>query len=184
MRVWYAAAIAATLAQPVLAQAWFMHTSGEIRAYHGDWLAVCADEGNGPCRVVATAVDPGSNAFFDLRLAAHRIDNSPDWAVEVMDRSMPASQVETLTFTFDGEATTIPRSAWKAGDFLYGSVVDTLVIRDPAVAADLVEKMKAGNRVVITYAPTGRGDGEASFPLRGVTAAMNASESRVLERQE
>ena len=172
------------LAMPASAQDWFLHDYGELRAYHGDWLAVCDDGGDGPCRVVQTGVDPGSNAFFDQRLAAHRIDASPDWAIEVMDRGMPAAALTELRFRFDGQEVTVPPSAWSAGGIDSGSASDTVTIRDPDLAYALVARMKAGNRVSVTYAPTGEGDGSASFPLRGVTAAMNAAEARVLARQE
>jgi len=172
------------LAAPASAQDWFVHDYGELRAYHGDWLAVCDDAGAGPCRVVQTGTDPGSNAFFDLRLAAHRIDDSPDWVIEVMDRNMPASALTELRFSFDGEEIAVPPSAWTAGDMRSQAAVDTVTIRDPDLAYELVGRMKAGNRVIVTYAPMGEGDGRASFPLRGVTAAMNAVEARVVVRQE
>ncbi|MDF1717301.1 MAG: hypothetical protein P1U75_11620 [Antarcticimicrobium sp.] len=172
------------LAAPASAQDWFLHDYGELRAFHGDWLAVCDGAGAGPCRVVQTGVDPGSNAFFDLRLAAHRIDDSPDWAIEVMDRGMPASALTELRFSFDGDEVAVPRSAWTAGDMHSSNAVDTVTIRDPDLAYELVARMKAGNRVIVTYAPMGEGDGRAGFPLRGVTAAMNAVEARVVVRQE
>ncbi|TDK48024.1 hypothetical protein [Antarcticimicrobium luteum] len=172
------------LAAPAGAQDWFLHEYGELRAYHGDWLAVCDEAGAGPCRVVQTGTDPGSDAYFDLRLAAQRIDNSPDWAIEVMDRNMPAQGLTELTLSFDGVAVAVPQGAWTAGDMLSPNASDTVTIRDPDLALDLVARMKAGNRVTVTYAPLGEGDGRASFPLRGVTAAMNAIEARVLARQE
>ncbi|GAA6199988.1 hypothetical protein [Aquicoccus sp. SU-CL01552] len=172
------------LAMPASAQEWFLHDYGELRAYHGDWLAVCDDGGNGPCRVVQTGVDPGSNAYFDQRLAAHRIDASPDWVIEVMDRDMPAAALTELRFRFDGQEVAVQPPAWTVGDMRSSNAVDTVTIRDPDLAHELVARMKAGNRVSVTYAPTGAGDGSASFPLRGVTAAMNAAEARVLARQE
>ncbi|MDX2484160.1 MAG: hypothetical protein QNK42_10940 [Pseudodonghicola sp.] len=172
------------LAAPASAQDWFLHDYGELRAYHGDWLAVCDDGGDGPCRVVQTGVDPGSNAYFDQRLAAHRIDNSPDWAIEVMDRGMPAAALTELRFRFDGQQVTVPPASWTLGDMLSPNASDMVTIRDPDLAYALVARMKAGNRVTVTYAPKGEGDGSASFHLRGVTAAMNAAETRVLARQE
>ncbi|MEQ9259494.1 MAG: hypothetical protein RIG84_10365 [Roseovarius sp.] len=172
------------VAAPAVAQEWFTHSSGELRAYHGDWLAVCADEGEGPCRAVTTAVDPGSQAFFDLRLAIHRLDASPDWAVEVMDRGMPGEALTALSFSFDGEVVDLPPGAWEQGDFDGYNAVDTVVIRDAEIAADLVARMKPGTAVVMTYRPRGEGDGVARFSLRGVTAAADAIEARVLARQE
>ena len=51
-----AASLAALLALtpvPLFAQEWFTHRFGELRAYHGDWLAVCSENGAGACRIVA-----------------------------------------------------------------------------------------------------------------------------------
>lgn len=184
MRVILMAGWMGLMASSVGAGPWFQHEYGEMRSYHGDWLAVCKEAGNGACRIVATAKDPGSAAYFDLRLAAHRIDGSPDWAVEVMDRNMPASAVETLVFTFDGEAVRIPTGQWTAGDFDFGNAVDSLVIRDAALADDLVARMMTGGLVSVSYAPRGEGDGRAEFSLRGVTSAVRAVEAHVLPRQE
>ncbi|WP_141101904.1 hypothetical protein [Oceanicola sp. 22II-s10i] len=172
------------LAGTATAGEWFQHQYGELRAYHGDWLAVCADAGAGPCRVVASAKDPGSAAFFDRRIAVHRIDNSPDWAVEVMDRDLPAGDVTALRFVFDGVAEEVPAGLWTPGALDAANAADTLSLRDPDLAGRLVERMKAGNRLVVEYSPAGAGDGTAEFSLRGVTAAMNAVQARVLARQE
>jgi len=172
------------LAAPASAQDWFLHEHGDLRAYHGDWLAICEDAGAGPCRVVQSSADPGSDAYFDMRLAAHRLDDSPDWAIEVMDRGMPAGALTELRLSFDGVAATVPVTAWTVGDIASPMAADTVTIRDQDLALDLVARMKAGNRMRVTYAPRGEGDGRADFPLRGVTAAMNAIEARVLARQE
>lgn len=184
MRIFGIVIMAAGLASPVAAGPWFQHEFGELRAYHKDWLAVCAERGEGACRVVQTSKDPGSAAYFDLRLAVHRIDGSPDWVVEFMDRGLPGDALTALSFEFDGEVFDLPAGAWSGGDFDYGSAVDTVTIRDPDLAFALVERMKAGNRVIVRYAPAGEGDGQAVFSLRGATAAMNAIEARVLVRQE
>ena len=171
------------LTSPAQAGDWFQHKFGELRAYHGDWLAVCDTLGAGPCRVVQTDKDSGSDAYFDQRLAVHRIDNSPDWAIEVMDRGLEAHAITQMTFTFDGDEVVIEPSAWGVGDFEMSNAVDTITITDKTIAADLVARMQAGNHVVIRYVPNG-GDGKATFTLRGATAATNAIEARVLARQE
>ena len=151
---------AAVLATPAMAGERFRHQSGDLRAYFADWLAVCSDGGAGSCHVVRASADPGSNAYFDMLLAAHRVEGSADWAVAV------------------------PAGAWTRGDMTSTNVSDTVLIRNSAVAGDPVARMKPAARVVVTYALKGDGDGVATFPLRGVTAAMNAVEARVLARQE
>lgn len=161
------------------ADGWFRHRFGEMRAYHGDWLAVCANKTAGPCRAVQSAADPGSGAAFDRRLTLHRVPDSPDWAVEVMDRGMPAKSLETVVFTFDGDRVEIDPTDWRAGGLDAINVADTFVMTKPELTSDLIKRMRKGNRLVVSYAPAGEGNGQAAFSLRGVTAATRAIDERV-----
>ena len=169
---------------PAMGGYWFTHKYGELRAFDGDWLAACTDNGAGACRTVQTGLVAKKGEFFDVRLSVHRIDNSPNWAVDVMDRGLPGSGLDSLTFIFDGKAVEIPAGKWKQGTVEDYNAVDTVAISDPELAQDLVNRMKKGSRLVIRYTPVGEGDGEAAFSLRGATASMNAIDARVLARQE
>jgi invasion protein IalB len=166
----------------VLAQEWFLHSFGELRAYHGDWLAVCEDEGAGACRMVQTGKDTGSDAYFDNRIALHRIDGTPDWAVVLMDRGMPAESLSSVWVVIDGVRVDIP--LWTVGELDQANVAETITLTDATLTARIVEAMKAGNRMVFHYAPVGTGDGMSRYSLRGVTAAAQSIEARVLARQE
>jgi hypothetical protein len=174
--------LALTLAAPAAAQDWFVHQFGELRAFHGDWLAVCNDEGYGPCRITRAEADPGSGAFFDMRLAVHRGDL--DWAVEVMDRGMDEQALTSVTFDIDGAAITLTPNQFRAGEFFSRNVAETIMVTDGALSNEILDRMRAGNRLTVTYTPAGTGDGRAIFPLRGVTAASDAVERQVLVRQE
>ena len=173
----------AVLAAPAAAQGWFLHPFGELRAYHGDFLSVCADDGAGPCRTVQTYADPGSEAFFDTRLAVHRLDVSPGWVVEIMDRGMP-DRVDTLRVTIDGEVWDVAPEARRRGGHDLAGVAETVTITGAALNAALVAAMRAGNRMTVRYAPESGGDGEARFSLRGFTAATDAIDARALPREE
>lgn len=177
-----AAIFAFTLASPLAAQEWFLHQFGELRAYHGDWLAVCTEEGAGPCRMVQTGKDAGSDAFFDNRIALHRIDGTPDWSVVIMDRGMDAVAVTRVWAEIDGE--TLELTGWSVGEMGIPNVAETVTVTDPALTTPLVAAMQAGNRMVLRYTPQGGGDGMSRYSLRGVTAAANAINARVLARQE
>lgn len=161
------------------ADEWFRHRFGELRAYFSDWLAVCANEGEGPCRAVQSAADPGSDAAFDRRLTLHRIPDSSDWAIEVMDRGLPGTVLQTLVFTFDSEPVDIDPVHWRAGGLDAINAAETIIMTEPEVTADLVERMRKGNRLVVSYTPVGEGNGQAAFSLRGVTAATRAIGERV-----
>ncbi len=176
-----ALALAAT---PLFAQEWFQHRFGELRAYHGDWLVVCAEDGAGPCRAVQSAPDPGSDAIFDTRAALHRIDGTPDWVLEIMDRGMDSAALTAVRIVIDGERIDIPPGGWRIGELTVENVAETIVISDAAINADLVARMRAGNRMQVQYDPPGTGDGLAAYSLRGITAATNAINARVLARQE
>ncbi len=181
------AAIVGALGAASAAQAgeWFQHKFGEMRSFHGDWLAVCDAQGEGQCRMVRAEADPGSDAFFDMRLAVLRVDGTPDWAIEVMDRGLPAEAVTDLRFVFDdGQSITVPGSSMKPGTYDSVGASDTLTITDPNLVQSLLDHMIAGNHVQVHYAPEGSGNGTARFPLGGVTSAVNAIQSIVLPRQE
>ena len=169
-------------ASMISAQEWFQHEFGELRAYHGDWLAVCDDNGDGPCRMVQSAKDEGSDAAFDSRLSGQMIEGPNDWTFVVMDRGMPASDLSRLWVEIDGTSIEIP--GWSVGENGMENVAETVTVTDPAVTGPLLDAMKAGGRMTVRYAPAGSGDGQSTYSLRGVTAAANAIDARVKARLE
>ncbi|RVT87196.1 hypothetical protein DXV76_03705 [Rhodobacteraceae bacterium CCMM004] len=164
-------------AAPAAAQEWVLHDSGELRADHGDWLAVCADGGAGPCRAVQTFADPGSDAYFDGRLALH-LGVDGGWTIEVMDRGLPAERVGAMNFTFGTDVVDVPLSAIRPGDIGGGPAADTVTLDLPELTRDLVARIAAAARVTVNYAPSGDGDGVARFSLRGSRAALEAVAAR------
>lgn len=164
--------------------AWFQHEYGEIRSFHQDWMAACADAGSGACRILRASADPGSGAFFDQRLTLHRIDGTPDWVLEVMDRDLPASELQELVFDFGSSQIVVPAAQIRAGDYEYGGASDSVTVRDGALVDQILTAMKKGRNLTVRYSPQGAGDGRAQFPLRGVTRAAQAVQSQVLPRQE
>lgn len=180
-----ASALLCLLAAPAAAGGWFLHEFGELRAYHGDWLTVCADAGAGACRAVQFDIPPGTDAFFGVsRLALHRIDGSPDWAIEVYDKGLLAADVASVSFDFGDALIEVPANAWRAGDYQSYGAVDQITVTDAEIAQDLVDRIRAGRSLTVTYAPSGDGDGMARFSLRGATSATDAVQARVLARQE
>ena len=145
------------------ADGWFDHPFGEARAYHGDWLAVCPSAEGSACRVVRMnpTTDPG--AAWEARLAAERA--GAGWRVELATADLVVDGLDGLAFAIDGETVAVPREAWTQDG------ANGLVVADPALATALVERMKAGNRLTVSSGP---GVERASFPLRGVTAAIRA----------
>ena len=163
-------AVMALAAAPVAAQDWFLHDFGERRAFFKDWLAVCSDAGAGPCRLVRSSRD-ATNSAFDTRVSLHR---SPEgWHIEVMDRGLPAHSLSELRFVFDDtQRVVVTRDGFDAGAWTVPSVSDTVTINDPETVDKLLDAMRGGIELRISYAPIGSGDGAAVVPLRGVTAGL------------
>ncbi len=166
--------VLALSATPIAAQEWFVHPFGELRAYHQDWLAVCQDEGAGPCRIVRAQPDANSSSAFDQRMSVHR--GADGWWIEVMDRGMVGEEVTSLTFKFGSKSITVPAEEWSVGERGARNVTETLTLNDAQATQRILERMRAGLELDVLYAPSGNGDGRATFPLRGVVAAMGAIE--------
>lgn len=169
-------------AGPVAAQDWSLHEFGERRAFFKDWLAVCADAGAGPCRLVRSSRDNTSSAF-DTRVTLHR---SPEgWHIEVMDRGLPAHSLSELRFVFDDmQRVVVTRDDFDAGAWTVPSVSDTVTINDPETVDKLLDAMRGGMDLRISYLPTGSGDGTAVVPLRGVTAGLAELDQIQTERSQ
>ncbi len=160
---------------------WFTHPFGELRAYHGDWLAVCDKKGEGRCRAVHSERKSADDRFFGKsRVALLRIDDDR-WVIEFHDDGLSASELSSLAFTIDGETTQVPRDAWKVGTPDVDNVADTVTIMDAKLTGELVAKMRAGNRLIIDYQPSAS-EGKAAVSLRGATAVTDAIEAQIRDR--
>ena len=178
-----AAAIAVTFTllfspTPASAEPWFLHHFGELRAYHGDWLAVCRDWGRGDCRTVQLVLEPGQTFFGQSRLSLKRRADG-GYAIDVFDRGMPSEGHGPIVFTFDGVALELKPDQWRKGDSDSVNVSENIAITDPELSADLVRRMKAGRELVVSYK-----GGDATFSLRGVTASLGAIEKHLADRAE
>lgn len=176
-----AAVLLGLTALPVSAADWYQHQYGEMRANFGDWLAVCAEAGAGACRVTTAGKDPGSAAFFDYRLTLHFVEGMGEWNIEVMDRGMPESALQYLLFDFDNELVRLLPGMYQPGELGVPNVAETVSVVDFQVGATLVEKMKSGADLKVSYDPPGY-DGQAKFSLGGISAAMRAVEDHSRQR--
>ncbi|MEO1732875.1 MAG: hypothetical protein AAFR45_04490 [Pseudomonadota bacterium] len=168
--------LAAACAQMAAAQNWFHHPFGELRAYHKDWLVVCQNDGAGDCRAVQIVLDAGDTRVGPSRLALER-DGDGTYRVVVYDKGMPSSGIDPVRFEFDGAITVLDSGDWIYGEPSIPNVQETFSIPDREVAHGLIEDMKAGRFLTVRYT-----DGNATFSLRGVTAALTAIEQHIKER--
>jgi Protein of unknown function (DUF1176). len=163
-------------AVPSLAQDWFLHPHGELRAYHGDWLAVCEEAGDGPCRAVQIMLEPSETRVGPARLALERREGG---RVDVVfhHQALFAGVRDPLVIAIDGQSLTLSTDQWAAGEPGLPNVIAAFHIVDPALAETLVARMKAGLRLTLRHDARG-----AQFSLRGVTAALAAIETRMASR--
>lgn len=169
------AALALLVAAPMGAQAdtgWFMHPFGELRAYHGDFLNVCSEDGNGACRTVNHVLVPGDTFFGKSRLALHRLNDG--WGVEIWDQDLPFNVFEPFALSVDGKAIHLAPEAWSEVSPDGIRVAQTLSITDPLVAAPLVDALRRGFFLTVDHE-----SGRSVFSLRGLIAAQNAIDSHL-----
>ena len=150
------------------AEGWFLHPEGELRAYHGDWLAVCDNGGEGPCRAVQILLEPGETRVGPARLV---LEQNGVGGLDIVFHHLALFEGvrDPLVLEVDGDAVTLAPDHWAPGEPGRPNVIAAFHIADPALAEALVTRMKAGWRLTLRHDA-----GEATFSLRGVTAALAA----------
>jgi invasion protein IalB len=155
------------------ADGWFVHPYGELRAYHGDWLAVCDNTGEGPCRAVQILLEPGDTRVGPARLALERLDTGRIDVVFHHQLLFDGAR-DPLVLEIDGTALTLAPGQWAPGEPGLPNVIAAFHIADPALAERLVARMKAGRRLILRHDA-----GAEEFSLRGVTAALAAIDAQL-----
>ncbi len=177
----FAFAVFLVSAPQAIAGPWFMHEFGELRAYHKDWLAVCANGGKGACRVVQIKLENKNEPFFgDARLAVNEGDPEGAPWIELFARNIPAP-LGALIVRIDGKqvAALEPLKGYQPAR----NTMETYWIDDAAIVNDLLPQMLAGNTIVFDYQANENGlRKQVSFSLRGITAALRAIEEVIKKR--
>lgn len=152
--------LAVLSATPAMAESWFLHPFGELRAYHKDWLAVCRERGAGTCRAVQFQRLTDDGFFGGSRLTLTLLDTG--WALGIYDDRM--ADGTNLSLRIDG-AETLDLEG-RPGEPDLANVVQSLWA---PIADDLVQALRRSNRVEVIFP-----NGSETFSLRGITAATNA----------
>lgn len=168
----FALTLLCVIAAPAQAQNWFTHPFGELRAYHGDWLAVCDEFGSGPCRMIG--YEQSRRAESQVRL--YRSSDSMDWTLVYFDRGLPERTLETISFGIDRTWINIPAGTWTPGDRDITNLLETVTIADPALTRTLLGHIRAGRWLTVRYTTTSGDTIERRYSLRGTTAASDAIE--------
>ncbi len=162
------------------AEPWFLHHFGELRAYHGDWLAVCEDSGRGNYRTVQIVLRPGATGTFfsQSHLVLKRLSNG-DYSIDVYDEGMPSQEIGPIVFTFDRTKIELKPTQWRSGTATSKNHAETLTITDPVLSRDFFSRIKAGRWLTVSYK-----GGDATFSLRGATGSLSAIETHRRNRKQ
>ena len=142
---------------------------GEIRAWFGDWLAVCTP-GEPACRAVAYAGEVGH--VGDYQIFVHSDIPGADYRLVFVPVATMADTSADIGIDIDGESR--GRFEWQADDgyFRVGNTINEFTFGQARSNLDVLPAMKAGAAMTLTF--TGE-DGEprpVPFSLRGLTKAL------------
>jgi len=165
---------------------WFLHKFGEMRAYFGDFLAVCDGNEFKHCRVIQYGFGPNvdgdqadaPDSFFgNSRLAVQQdfdADGEAHYTFEIFSTKMPYKPNGPMTISIDGKVFQLGNEDWNAGSPEGYNVVQTFSITDPSLTDQMVAVMKAGNRMRVLHDDWS----QTWFQLRGFTRALEAIKNR------
>ena len=175
--------VAVCISSAVFAGPWFMHKFGELRSYHGAWLNVCQDRGQGPCRATQSYVPKGTDRFFGQSKLTVHIESDGKHSIEVYDAKMPALKDVNITFQFDGETIEVDQSHWQLGERGLTNVMETIYLPPSDMVSRLIELIRAKRTLLVTYPIASGKTGEAPFSLSGSSAALGAIEAHIERRK-
>ena len=159
---------------------WFLHEFGELRSYHGDWLAVCDERGDGPCRLVQYKLEEGGDPFFgQSRMSVDQtdVDGQAGLILDFFDRGAPDEPQGPVTLEAGPVSWVLMpgRDVTKAFTPGGGTVAESFQVRKPVLVDEIVEQMRKGRWLRVGY-PNGGQRKRLVFSLRGFHSGMKAIE--------
>jgi invasion protein IalB len=163
---------------------WFLHPFGELRSYHGDWLAVCDKEETGNCRLVNYLLSPSDSFYgFDgVLTVGFYIENEK--IRNYMDLNAPGIEHPYSTgvvLTFDYIDFHINAEEILSGGIYTSSkdnsevhlydVHETFAILNEDLMSAIKNNMKKARWLNFNYR-----NGKVQFSLRGFSSAYRAVE--------
>lgn len=138
----------------------------ETRAFFQDSLAACRPDQY--CSVVVAILAPGDDVAYRQQLRIARPLPQTPYRV-ILTAVLPMAEGDGNPMTVKLGRSTIDISKKQQTE---GNVVNEYVINDQALADSLVAKIKASKNLTWRYQGEGGTIADASFPLRGVSAAL------------
>jgi len=167
---------------------WFLHSFGEMRAYFGDFLAVCDEKDFRRCRVVQygfkseadldSSGDGTQDSFFGssrLSIQQHFDANGGMiYDLDIFSVELPDTPRGPMILSIDGDIFQLSTDDWQAGSPEGYNVAQTFSVVDPLISTQLIAAMRAGNRLRVLHDNWT----ETHFQLRGITRALDAIKAR------
>ncbi|MDC0738980.1 hypothetical protein N6L24_11890 [Cognatishimia sp. SS12] len=173
-RIGFAALLIGLSATAALADGWFTHKFGELRAYHKDWLTVCADKGAGPCRAVQIKLVPGQGSFVgESRLSLPHLGGA-EFGVVLYHRGLVPVADGDFVFDFGAARIVLAPGEWQLGEPNLVNLLETIHVTDAEKQAQLIALMRSEMRVSVSHVVEDGLVDHTDFSLRGSQAALLA----------
>lgn len=161
---------------------WFLHPFGELRSYHGDWLAVCSDEETGNCRLVNYILTPGDSFYGRggvLTFGFYKENGKTKNYLDVNAPGVAHPYSSGVVFTFDHIDLPILADNILSGGILSPSkksssidrydVYETFSMLNSELIFAIKNNMKKARWLNLSYR-----NGQVRFSLRGFSSAYKA----------
>ncbi len=157
----------------------FIHPFGELRVYFQDWLVVCADKGQGECRMVNYVNNPSNKketGFFpDSRLSITPAQSTTTASLDFFHRNAP-SVIDTITIGIDGTKFSLDAVDYEIPE--QNRMMETYTVKNETKLTKIIEKSKPGRWLTFTYAYPNNQHKKVRFSLMGFTKALNFIEKQ------
>ncbi|CAA6822491.1 MAG: Unknown protein [uncultured Sulfurovum sp.] len=149
----------------------FMHPFGELRVYFKDWLVVCADKGEGECRMV-NYVNNNTNIktgfFADSRLTIIPARASKLALIDFFHRDAP-SLIDSIRITVDRKKFSFAAVDYETPE--HNKMMETYILHNQTQLNTIFEASKSARWLTFTYAYDENKHKKVRFSLRGFTKA-------------
>ncbi|MBU1668210.1 hypothetical protein KKC13_07295 [bacterium] len=150
----------------------FIHPFGELRVYFKDWLVVCADKGEGECRMVnyVNHDSKQKTGFFpDSRLTIVPAQSEKTASLDFYHKNAP-SVIDSITIAVDRKKLSLDSEDYQTPE--QNRMMETYVVDNETKLNTIIEASKPGRWLTFTYAYPDNQHKKVRFSLRGFTKAF------------
>lgn len=152
----------------------FIHSFGELRVYFKDWLVVCADKGEGECRMVNYVYDKNNHEkekfFPDSRLTLIPAQSNKGAIIDFYHKNAP-SEIIGIDIAVDREKYSFDETDYKTPK--QNRVMETYIVNNQTKLKNIMEASKPARWLTFRYVGISGQESKVRFSLRGFTKAFN-----------